>query len=98
MKYLPLVSDQVTVANRLFPSLITLNSRGILAPSQHLSPQKAEELRKAMSELLEAQVEKSTADANEASSESSVKLSTRFALRERLQFISVSEYFYAILK
>ena len=60
VKYLPLVSDQITVANRLFPSLITLNSRGILAPSQQLSPQQAEELRQLRSDLLKAQIDKST--------------------------------------
>ncbi|KAE8750456.1 hypothetical protein FOCC_FOCC002750 [Frankliniella occidentalis] len=89
VKYLPFVSEQVSAANRLIPSLITLNSRGILAPSQQHPPPKAEELRKARSALLKAESHKLASQSFEAQSsyESSVKLSSRFALNERLQFI-----------
>ncbi|KAJ1530454.1 hypothetical protein ONE63_005357 [Megalurothrips usitatus] len=87
--YLPLVSDQVSAANRLVPSLITLNSRGILSPSQQLSTQKAGELRKLRSDLLQEEYGKFlSADVAQKLSETSVKLGSRFALNERLQFLS----------
>lgn len=87
LHHMPLVTDQISAANRLIPSLITLNSRGIYAPRQQLAAAKAEELRKAKSELLKSEFEKSVSpDAAQQTPQSRSKLSTRFALSERLQF------------
>ncbi|XP_034246632.1 coiled-coil domain-containing protein 22 homolog [Thrips palmi] len=88
VQYLPLVSDQVSAANRLVPSLITLNSRGILAPRQQLAAPKAEELRKTRSDLLKSEFDKLVSSAAQQKLHSRSKLSSRFALNERLQFSS----------
>ncbi|KAK3916236.1 Coiled-coil domain-containing protein 22-like protein [Frankliniella fusca] len=89
VKFLPLVSEQVSAANRLIPSLITLNSRGILAPSQQHSPPKAEELRKTRVSLLQREFEKLASQHVESQNafKSSLKVNSRFALSERLQFM-----------
>lgn len=89
--FLPSVTDQVSAANRLIPSLITLNSRGILSPYQQQPALKADEQKRARSELLRAEFEKNSVQSVQHSfSETRSKLASRFALSERLQFMPVS--------
>lgn len=83
--------DQVSAADRLIPSLITLNSRGFLSPSQQQPALKADEQKRARSKLLRVEFEKNSAQSvQHSSSETRPKLASKFALSERLQFMPVS--------